>query len=114
MAIAEAVTWLALLIAMVVKRVADKDEAIAIPGMAHGVVFVIYVVVALVAAVMLGWNRQIVETPLPKSKKRLRLPVTVWALLASIPPFGTVVFEVWAKRKGLLDGTETPSKVATA
>jgi integral membrane protein len=97
-AIAEAVTWLALLIAMFFKWVLGHEEAIAIPGMTHGIVFMVYVVVALFTAWRLKWN----------------LFTTGLALLASIPPFGTVVFEVWAKRKGLLDGTETPSKVATA
>jgi hypothetical protein len=55
-----------------------------------------------------------VDTPLPKTTLRLRLPVTVWAIAASIPPFGTLVFEIWAKRKGHLDGVEAPSKVAAA
>jgi integral membrane protein len=97
-AIAEAVTWLALLIAMFFKWVLGHEEAIAIPGMTHGIVFVVYVVVALFAAWRLKWN----------------LVTTGLALVASIPPFGTLVFEVWAKRKGLLGGTEAPSKVAAA
>ncbi|PXW33395.1 UNVERIFIED_CONTAM: integral membrane protein [Williamsia faeni] len=113
-AVAEALTWLALIIAMVVKRVADNEDAIFIPGMTHGVVFVIYIGVALLTAFKLGWNRKIVETKLPKTSRRLRLPVTVWAVAASIPPFGTLVFEIWAKRKGHLDGVEAPSKVAAA
>lgn len=43
-AIAEAVTWLALLIAMFFKWVLGHEEAVAIPGMTHGVVFVAYIV----------------------------------------------------------------------
>ena len=98
MAIAEAVTWLALLIAMFFKWVLGHEEAIAIPGMTHGIVFVVYIVVALFTAWRLKWN----------------LITTGLALVASIPPFGTLVFEVWAKRKGYLGGADAPSKVATA
>ncbi|WP_020107161.1 DUF3817 domain-containing protein [Nocardia sp. 348MFTsu5.1] len=97
-AIAEAVTWLALLIAMFFKWVLGHEEAIAIPGMTHGIVFVVYVVVSLFTAWRLKWT----------------LTTTGLALVASIPPFGTLVFEIWAKRKGHLDDVEAPSKVAAA
>lgn len=85
-AVVEAITWAVLIVAMIVKRVADMDSAIRIPGMTHGIVFIIYLVVALVAARALKWN----------------LKVTVMALLASIPPFFTVWFEQWAKKNGHL------------
>jgi integral membrane protein len=97
-AIAEAVTWLALLIAMFFKWVLGHEEAIRIPGMTHGIVFVVYVVVSLYTAWRLKWT----------------LTTAALALVASIPPFGTLVFEIWAKRKGHLDGVEAPSKVAAA
>jgi len=85
-AIVEAVTWAALIVAMIVKRVADMDSAIRIPGMVHGIVFVIYVLLALLTARALKWN----------------LKVLALALVASIPPFFTVWFEVWARRNGHL------------
>ncbi|WP_431309375.1 DUF3817 domain-containing protein [Gordonia sesuvii] len=86
-AIWEAVTWAALIVAMIIKRVFDNDEAIAIPGMVHGVAgFMLFVVVALITARALKWS----------------IGVTALALASSIPPFGTLVFEWWARRNGHL------------
>ncbi|NMO04272.1 DUF3817 domain-containing protein [Gordonia sp. TBRC 11910] len=85
-AVAEAITWLALLIAMFFKWVLGHDAAVRIPGMVHGIVFVVFVVVALLTARALKWN----------------LVVTGLALVSSIPPFGTLVFEWWAARNGHL------------
>lgn len=97
-AIAEAVTWMALLIAMFFKWVLGHEEAVAIPGMTHGVVFVAYIVVALFTAWRLRWS----------------LVTTGLALVASIPPFGTLIFEIWAKRNGHLDGTDAQTRAATS
>ncbi|MBY6676416.1 DUF3817 domain-containing protein [Rhodococcus sp. BP-149] len=87
-AVAEAVTWVALLIGMAVKYVPDPniDSGVRIPGMLHGAVFVLYLVITVLTALALRWSKG----------------VTVLALLASIPPFGTIVFEVWASRTGRL------------
>lgn len=85
-AVVEAITWGALIIAMIVKRAADMDSAIRVPGMAHGAAFVIYLIVALWAAFSLKWS--------PK--------VLILALVAAVPPFFTVWFEVWARRNGHL------------
>jgi len=85
-AILEAITWLALLISMAVKYGADNESATFVPGMVHGVVFVCFVVVSLLTARALKWN----------------FKVTAWALFSSIPPFGSIVFELWAQRRGHL------------
>ncbi len=86
-AIWEAITWLALLIAMFFKWVLGHEEAIRIPGMVHGVAgFMLFVVVALATAWSLKWD----------------LKTTFLALVSSVPPFGTVVFERWAVRTGRL------------
>ncbi len=85
-AVAEAITWAALIVAMIIKRVADQPEAIFYPGLIHGIVFVAFCVVALLTARALKWN----------------LVVTGLALLSSLPPFGTLVFEWWAARNGHL------------
>jgi len=86
-AIWEAITWLALLIAMFFKWVLGHEEAIRIPGMVHGVAgFTLFVVVALATAWSLKWD----------------LKTTFLALVSSVPPFGTVVFERWAVRTGRL------------
>ncbi|GGG25068.1 membrane protein [Rhodococcoides trifolii] len=87
-AIAEAITWVALLVGMAIKWIPDPniDSAVRYPGMIHGAVFVIYIVVTVVTAVKLKWT----------------VGVTLVALLASIPPFGTVIYERWAVRTGRL------------
>lgn len=83
----EALTWAALLVAMFFKWVLGFEEAVRIPGMVHGVAgFLVFIVVALITAVQLKWD----------------LKVTALALLSSVPPFGTVVFEIWAARTGRL------------
>lgn len=83
----EAITWAALLIAMFFKWVLGHEEAVRIPGMVHGIAgFLVFVVVALITGVALRWD----------------IKTTALALLSSIPPFGTIVFEKWAARTGRL------------
>ncbi|RKT57223.1 DUF3817 domain-containing protein [Saccharothrix australiensis] len=90
LALAEAVSWAGLLIGMFFKYVVVNNEiGVKVFGPLHGVIFVGYVVVTLMVAHR--WDRR----------------TTIWALLASIPPFGTVVFERWAQRKGHLDEVRT-------
>ncbi|WP_433264409.1 DUF3817 domain-containing protein [Actinosynnema sp. CS-041913] len=85
LALAEAVSWAGLLIGMFFKYVLVNNEiGVKVFGPIHGVVFVGYVLVTLMLAHR--WDRR----------------TTVWALLASIPPFGTIVFERWAQRNGKL------------
>jgi integral membrane protein len=87
-AVAEALTWIGLLTGMYVKYVPETTElGVKIFGPIHGAVFVLYVVVTLLTARRLRW------TP----------GTTLLALAASIPPFATVVFEVWARRTGRLE-----------
>nr|WP_156378056.1 DUF3817 domain-containing protein [Williamsia sp. Leaf354] len=99
-AVLEAITWLALLIAMFFKWVLGHTEAVAVPGMVHGIVFVIFVLAALQSALALKWSAK----------------VSVLAVLSSIPPFGTIVFERWAVRNGhlaeLSDTGTTTARVA--
>lgn len=91
-AIAEAISWAGLLIAMLFKWVIQDDPhsgiegGVPIMGPIHGTVFVIFVAMCLVARRSFGWN----------------LRVTLLALASSIPPFFTIWFETWADREGLL------------
>jgi integral membrane protein len=86
-AIAEAVSWFGLLVGMFFKYVVDAGEGgVKVFGPIHGTVFVSYVVIALIT-----WRHQ-----------RWSLPVGPLALAASVPPFCTVLFEVWASRSGRL------------
>ncbi|CAL9348687.1 hypothetical protein SUDANB95_00418 [Actinosynnema sp. ALI-1.44] len=85
-ALAEAVSWAGLLIGMFFKYVVVGNEiGVKVFGPIHGVIFVGYVLVTLMLAHR--WNKS----------------TTVWALVASIPPFGTVLFERWAAKNGKLD-----------
>ena len=88
-AVAEAVTWTLLLVGMVVKYGFDAtDVLVRVFGMLHGIVFIAYVLVTAFVWVNQRWR-----------------PATgVLALLSSIPPLVTVVFELLAERRGLLDG----------
>ncbi|WP_081788577.1 DUF3817 domain-containing protein [Candidatus Blastococcus massiliensis] len=90
-AVAEAFSWLGLLIGMFVKYVPETSEiGVKIFGPIHGGIFVAYVVVALLASRVLRW------TP----------ATTVLALAASVPPLVTVWFERWATRTGRLPAAD--------
>ncbi|GAA4481772.1 DUF3817 domain-containing protein [Rhodococcus olei] len=86
-AVWEAVTWAILLVAMFFKWVLGYEEAVRIPGMIHGVAaFIPFVIIALLTARSLKWS----------------LGTTFWALVSSVPPFGSVIFERWAVNNGRL------------
>lgn len=99
-AVLEALSWLGLLTGMAFKYIPDPGNEIGVKifGPIHGGIFVLFVLSALLAARELGWN----------------LVTTALALLSSIPPFCTVVFEVWAARTGKLTPAEAAVVPATA
>jgi integral membrane protein len=87
-AFAEACSWIGLLIGMYGKYIGDAGEhGVEVFGRIHGIVVLAYVAVALLAARRLRWDGH----------------TTVLALLASVPPLATLVFERWAARSGRLD-----------
>lgn len=89
-AIAEAITWALLLTGMFLKYVTETTElGVRIGGMLHGVVFVAYVVVTVVVAIDARWT----------------LRRSVLGLLAAIPPFFTIWFDVASERQGALPET---------
>lgn len=84
-AIAEAITWALLLSGMVLKYgTHTTDVAVKVFGMIHGIVFISYVVTTVTVWVDQKWT----------------VRRGVGALLASIPPFVTVVVELLAVRRG--------------
>lgn len=98
-AIAEALSWAALLIGMLLKYViSDNETGVQVFGPIHGAIFMLYVVVALLTWRALRWSAG----------------VAVWALVASVPPFGTLVFERWADRAGHLGEIPPPRRTAEA
>jgi integral membrane protein len=86
-AFAEACSWLGLLIGMYLKYVPETTEAgVHVFGPIHGTIFVAYLLATFAARSTFGWS----------------LRTTALALVASIPPFATALFEVLAERRGLL------------
>ncbi len=91
-AIAEAISWLLLLLAMLCKWILETEPfglaegGVPTAGPIHGGIFVAYVVMCVVAYFTFRWN---VKTAL-------------LALVSAIPPFMTLWFELKADREGLL------------
>ncbi|MCO1579907.1 MULTISPECIES: DUF3817 domain-containing protein [unclassified Crossiella] len=83
-AIAEAFSWAGLLVGMFFKYVmVFNDLGVKIFGPVHGVIFVLYLFVVLMVREPLNWDGR----------------TTTWALIASVPPFGTIVFERWVNKR---------------
>lgn len=86
-AVAEALSWTGLLIGMVFKYlVVGDDIGVKIFGPIHGGLFLLYLAVTMLVRRPLHWSPA----------------VTVVALIASVPPLGTLAFERWATRTGRL------------
>ncbi|NAZ74173.1 DUF3817 domain-containing protein [Kineococcus sp. T13] len=89
-ALVEAVSWTALLVAMFLKWVLQVETphegGVPVVGPVHGVGFVVYLLSTVWAARVLRW----------------RWWVALVGLAAGFPPFGTVVFERWVQRRGWL------------
>jgi integral membrane protein len=83
-ALAEATTFLALLVASVVKRTDGSEIGVQILGPIHGLLFVAYVVMALrLRQEEVGWtNKQ-----------------TFWILVGAVLPFGGYVVDWWLLRR---------------
>lgn len=83
----EAFTWAGLLVGMFLKYVTGTTEfGVFLFGRLHGGAFMVYLVVAIVAAIVLRWKWW----------------VAALAILAAIPPLVTVVLEIWLHRTGRL------------
>lgn len=86
-AIAEACSWVGLLVGMYLKHVSGTTEAgVHLFGPIHGGIFLVYLALTLLVARTLRWSRW----------------ATLAGLACSVPPFATAAFEVWALRTGRL------------
>jgi integral membrane protein len=98
-AAAEAVSWTGLLVGMLLKHPLDAGErGVQVFGPIHGAMFVAYVVAALVVSRTARWSPGL----------------TLAALVASIPPLTTVLFERWATASGRLPAGERTGDGAPA
>lgn len=88
MAFAEAVSWALLLTGMYFKYLATDPTPVLVTifGSVHGAVFVVFGILTLQLWQRLKWT----------------LPVLVVGCLSTIPPFCSVLFELWADRTGRL------------
>ena len=93
-AFTEAVTWVGLLVGMYFKYLGSPRTEIGVKifGMAHGLVFVAFVVAALLVGIGFKWT----------------LSTWLLALLGSIVPLGSVIFLIWAERTGRVSFGGTP------
>ncbi|MEJ5912976.1 DUF3817 domain-containing protein [Pseudokineococcus sp. 1T1Z-3] len=97
LAFVEAVTWAGLLAGMGWHHLLDGSRAgIEVFGALHGGAFLLYGALAVLTWAVQRWPWK----------------VGLLSLVAAVPPFGTVVFEVVARRRGLLADVETPSRRA--
>lgn len=82
-ALAEATSFLALLVAAVVKRTSENEVGVQILGPIHGALFIAYVAIALSIRNANGWT--------PRE--------TVGILIGAVLPFGGYVVDWWLARR---------------
>lgn len=91
-AIAEAVSWAGLLVGMYFKYIAASTEiGVQVFGPIHGVIVLAYLSAVLYARRSFRWDMR----------------TFLSAAVVSVPPFGTLIFEIWADRHGLLRTAES-------
>jgi integral membrane protein len=78
-ALAEATSFLALLVASFVKRTDGSADGVHVLGPIHGGLFIAYVVIAVSLRAQLSWSTR----------------TTFWVLLAGVVPFGGYVVDRW-------------------
>lgn len=95
-AIAEACSWLGLLIGMLFKYVvAENETGVQVFGPIHGALFVGYLAV-------LGWLARV---------ERWGLWRLAFGAAAAVPPFTSVLFERWTSRRRLpVDARPVPAR----
>jgi len=94
----EALTWAGLLLGMWLKYGPVANDAVVwLFGRLHGVAFMVYVVVAVLAAVRLRWPWW----------------AALLAVAAAVPPLVTLPLEWWFRRRGLLSGARRQHASAT-
>ena len=97
-AMAEAVSWAGLLLGMYFKYLGTPRTEVGVKvfGMAHGLIFIAFVVTGLLVGIAYKWAA----------------PTWLLALLASIVPLASVTFLIWADRTGRVGSAEAMSAIA--
>jgi integral membrane protein len=86
-ALAEAVSFLVLLVMTVIKYTQDAPGGVQVMGPIHGVLFIAYVVIALGLRDSAGWSAR----------------ATLGVLVGAVLPFGGIAVERWLARTGQLE-----------
>lgn len=81
-ALSEAIGWTLLITGLLIRHYGWPGRTIAVPiaGQLHGMIFLAYFGIALTVYSSLGWSRR----------------KFLLALVAGVPPYGSLVFEQWA------------------
>ncbi|MEJ0072868.1 MAG: DUF3817 domain-containing protein [Candidatus Saccharibacteria bacterium] len=92
-AFAEAIGWTLLIAGILISRyiTPGNNDAVFIAGNIHGTIYLCYFVAPLVLYPSLGWSRW----------------KGLGAILAGIPPYGSLLFEQWAAHKRRAHGFKT-------
>lgn len=88
LALAEAVTWTILIVAMILKYAAGVEWAVLVGGSIHGFVFLAFAF----AAVLVGVNQ------------RWSVGLIAFGVVTAVVPYATIPFELWLVRRGRLEG----------
>ncbi len=96
-ALAEAVSWVGLLVGMYFKYLGSPRTEVGVKvfGMVHGLIFIAFVVTGLLVGIALKW----------------RVGTWLLALLASVVPLCSVIFLIWADRTGQMGAVSAPARV---
>ena len=86
-ALLEATSFIALLVATYLKHAQDQPEGVSILGPIHGVLFLAYVAIALAIRTEQRWSNQ----------------ATLGVLVGAVLPFGGFVVDRWLARTGQLE-----------
>jgi integral membrane protein len=81
-ALAEATSFIALLVASYLKRQGEGELGVSILGPIHGLLFIVYCVLALRLRSEAGWSNA----------------TTFWILVGAVLPFGGYVVDWWLAR----------------
>lgn len=95
-ALAEAISWVGLLIGMYFKHLHGQPTEIGVKifGPTHGALFVAYLLAVVVAGIAFRWH----------------WGTWLLALLGGVLPLGSVIFVIWADRRGKLARPAAPAR----
>lgn len=97
-ALLEAVSWIGLLVGMYFKYLGSPPTEIGVKvfGMAHGLVFIAFLVTGLLAGIAFKWATR----------------TWLLALLAGVVPLASVIFLIWADKRGRIGNPGAGARIS--